>query len=108
MSNNAATNGVAKKKVMYDAMAESQVSRVMEKVRGHLDQKNLACPLETEGELKRFLGSNLGLKKVDVRQRRWTNQNETDFFMEFSFDGTIVEHQKITRKNLIYQIMTSA
>jgi hypothetical protein len=91
------------KKVVLDAEAEKSVAEVSGKLKQHLDLKCLVCPEETQREIQDFLNSS-GYTKTGVRKVDWPKQGEASFYFEFSFDDTIVEHQKITRGNLKYTL----
>ncbi|MFA6513962.1 MAG: hypothetical protein WCT50_01560 [Patescibacteria group bacterium] len=101
-SNGNGQNGLPTvKKVALDAAAETQVNQVVKNLMDHLDLKKLTCPVETQDEIHHFL-INAGYQKTAVRRTDWKAQKEADFFMEFSFDNSIIEHKKITRTGLIY------
>lgn len=70
---------------------------IADEVRNHLKQKGLASCPETKQHIVNFLQNEKKLTRVEVNHRDWTS-TEARFYLQFSFDDTIVENAIINRQ----------
>lgn len=72
------------------------VDQVVFETKGHLLSNGVQTAEQAEKEIKSFLASKQ-LKKVAVRSRTDLKFKLLSLYLEFSFDGYVVENCKITQ-----------